>query len=353
MENQINENSPESDSSENFALSVVTDAVTDLITGTTIPPPIRKNVFKAFDRLCSAAIDIPVAYLEGKSAERRAETQARVKLISTGGDQISKQMNVEPEYAQSAVKKYGQKILREQINIDKTCEIAADQIKHDIGASKKEFDVSDESKETSSINDDWLNNFEKEASLKSTEEMQLLFGRILAGEIQKPSSFSIKTVKLLASLDDKVAKLFQQFCSLCISVEFDNEIFDARVVSLGENAATNALKDYNLGFGQLNILHEYGLIIPDYNSWYNYVMCIVNENNQITLPFKYQNQKWAFRPINNRTTDQELRLHGVALSRTGKELMKIVDVESNDKYTTSINEYLNGLNIQKVMVTVE
>lgn len=349
MEDQINENLLDSDSSENFGLSVVTDAVTDLITGTTIPAPIRKNVFKAFDRLCSAAIDVPVAWLEGKSAEKRAETQARVKLIATAGDQIAKQMNVEPEYAQSAVKKYGQKILREQINLDKTCEVAANQIKHDVENSKK---VLDESKETTSINDDWLNNFEKEASLKSTEEMQLLFGRILAGEIQQPDSFSIKTVKLLASLDDKVAKLFQQFCSLCVSVEIGKEIFDTRVVSLGGNAGSNALKDYDLSFGQLNTLHEYGLIIPDYNSWYNYAMSIVNENNQITLPFKYQNQNWAFRPINNRTKDQELRLHGVALSNTGKELMKIVDIEPNPKYTTAFEEYLKSLDIQKVEVDV-
>jgi hypothetical protein len=52
MDNQVYENSSESEGSENSALSIVTD----LITGTTIPAPIRKNVFKAFDRLCSVAL---------------------------------------------------------------------------------------------------------------------------------------------------------------------------------------------------------------------------------------------------------------------------------------------------------
>lgn len=350
MNDQVNDNSIESENSENSALSVVTDTVTDLIIGTTIPAPIRKNVFKAFDRLCSATIDIPVAYLEGKSAERRAETQARIKLIVTGGDQIAKQMDVEPEYAQSAVKKYGQKILREQINIDKTCDVAAEQIKQDAHNSKAEPGVNEE---VPPIDDDWLNSFEKEAGLKSSEEMQLLFGRILAGEIQKPSSFSIKTVKLLAGLDNYVAELFQHFCSLCVSLQLHNTVLDARVLSLGGNAGSNSLKDYELNFDQLNLLHEYGLIIPDYNSWFDYKLCVVNENQQVLLYFIYQNQNWGFIPINNRSNDQELRFHGVALSRSGKELLNIVDIQTDEKYTTALQEYFKSLNLQMTEVKIQ
>jgi hypothetical protein len=350
MDTQNDEKVLATENSENTALSIATDAVTTLVTGVTIPAPIRKNVFKAFDRLCSAVIDIPVSYLEGKSAEKRAETQARIKLISTGADQIATQMNVEPEYAHAAVKKYGQKILREQINLDKTCEVAADQILHEVINLKEHLE---ESEEKASINDDWLNNFEKEASLKSTEEMQLLFGRILAGEIQNPSSFSIKTVKLLARLDNEVAKLFQSFCSLCIFVEADNKIFDARVVSLGGNAGSNSLADYGLSFAQLNTLHEYGLIIPDYHSWQDYGMCIVNEEKEVSYTFKYQNQNWAFLPINNRTRNQELRFNGVALSNSGKELLKIVDIELNEKYTTALEEYFKSLDIKKVEVNIQ
>jgi hypothetical protein len=53
----------------------MTGAVGGLVDGATnLPLPIRKNLFKALDQLCTAIIDIPVAYLEGKAAERRAET---------------------------------------------------------------------------------------------------------------------------------------------------------------------------------------------------------------------------------------------------------------------------------------
>lgn len=118
-------------------------------------------------------------------------------------------------------------------------QIAADEIRQKATAPAEQ----DKKTEGHEISDDWLNHFEKEASQKSTREMQLLFGRILAGEIQRPSSFSIKTVKLVAELDSRVAGLFRTLCSLSISLKAGDHIIDARVASLGGQAAANALKN--------------------------------------------------------------------------------------------------------------
>ena len=117
------------------------------------------------------------------------------------------------------------------------------------------------------ITDDWLNALEVEARQKSTEEMQALFGKILAGEIRRPGSYSIRAVKILGSIDQKVATHFVRLCSLCISTHPE----DVRVCSLGNNANTNALEDYGLNFATLNVLNEHGLIISDYNSWWEFV----------------------------------------------------------------------------------
>ena len=157
----------------------------DLVADTAIPAPVRRNLLKALGQLCSASIDIPVAYLTGKADERRAETAARIKLINTAATQIAQQMQTDPEYARIAVQKFGHRVLREQVNLDMISQRAASEIQDacdSIGQSSEES--SDE------INDDWLNAFEVEARQKSTEEMQALFGKILAGEITRPGSFS-------------------------------------------------------------------------------------------------------------------------------------------------------------------
>ena len=78
-----------------------------------------------------------------------------------------------------------------------------------------------------------------------------------------------------------------------ISIRPDGNIFlDARVPSLGDNAAKNALKDYGLDFSNLNVLNEHGLIISDYNSWHDIRACIgiasVRVPPALVRPFSFQ-----------------------------------------------------------------
>ena len=253
---------PEDTSSANTgeALSTLVDVVGDMVTG--VPAPIRKNAARAFGRLCTAAVEYPVALIEGAITEKRAEARARVKLIDASAHQIAEQMKTDPEYARAAARKFAQRIVRERVNIDQVSEIAAADLK-----SKSHAVANETEPEVPPISEDWLNAFEGEAAQLSSDQMQRLFGRILAGEIRRPTSNSIKTIKLMSQLDNRAATLFSLLCSLSISTGVPNHgIIDARVVSMG-NAGSNSLQAYGLGFDALNILHEYGLIIPDFNSY--------------------------------------------------------------------------------------
>ena len=326
------------------------DVVTDLLSNSTIPAPIEQNRFKAFHQLWTAAVGVPVAHLEGKAAEIRAGTEARIKIFGENADQITDQMNVPPEYAQKAGNKFAEKIIREQINLDKVSAIAANELK------KREFDSPTDqgadNGEEKTISDDFLNTFGAEARQKSTEDMQLRFGRILAGEIEKPGSYSIKTVKILGELDQNDAILFKKLCSICVVLEIPavGHVLDIRVPSLGGNAGANALSKYGLGFDQLNILHEYGLIISDYNSWFDYRLCITNENPLVIIPFRHQGRDWVLLPSPEREKGKEFRLLGVALSRVGRELFPIVDIDPMEGYTEDLKKFFAGQNLQMVEV---
>ena len=95
------------------------DAVTDLALDSTIPAPIRRNMLKALDRLGSALIDIPVGVLERRSSEKRAESEARIKITEAINAQIIQQLKVDPEFPQRASNTFAKKILREQYNLEK------------------------------------------------------------------------------------------------------------------------------------------------------------------------------------------------------------------------------------------
>ena len=330
------------------------DIVTDLMLDSTIPAPIRKGAFKAFGQLCTALIDVPLGGLRRRDTEKWAETKARIKIIGENADQIAQQMKVPPEYARRAENKFAEKIIREQINLDKTSAIAANELK------KEKFDSSTEqstdSNEEKTISDDFLNSFEEEVRQKSSEDMQLLFGRILADEIRKPGRYSIRTVRILGQLNQNAATLFKKLCSVCVALVFDDRtegyVHDARVSSLGGNAGSNALSKYGLDFGQLNILNEYGLIIPDYNSWLDYKLCIMNGNLPVTIPFRHQGRHWVLFPSPERDKNQECKVSGVALSRAGRELFPIVDLDPMEGYTKDLKKFFAGQSLQMIEVNI-
>jgi hypothetical protein len=316
------------------AIGSAIDIIGDAASG--IPAPIRKNALKAFSQLCTAAIEIPVAHLEGITAEKRAETKARIKIIDTQANQIASQMEVDPEYARVAVKKYGQKIVREQVNLDSITEIAAEELCN--GDQTK----GDESTQAPDISQDWLNAFEREACDKSSDEMRLLFGKILAGEIIKPSTYSMRTLKLLSQLDNQAANVFHTLSSLASTLRVGDHIIDSRVISFGKNAASNSLQEYGLSFDALNTLQEYGLVISDYNSYMGYEPCIVNDNNQVSLAFQFQGKLFSLKRIDASKPIQSIQVHGVALTKVGKELLGIVDIQPHQQYTEKLMEFFTS-----------
>ena len=311
-----------------------------------IPLSVKRNFFKALDRLVCAAIDIPVGALERRSAEKWAETEARNKIMGGITGQTVGQMEVDREYAQRAFKKYGEKILREQGNLDKIFAFATNFLKKEtlVDASDQAVDTSDDN----TIHDDFLNTFHKEGSQKSSEEMQLLFARILAGEIQQPGSYSIKAVKILGELDQNIATLFRKLCSACVAIVVDNKtnghIVDARVCTLGGRAGTNVLSKYGLSFDQLNLLNEYGLVISNYDPGFPYLV------SGTGIPFRHQGRTWVLLPTKEHTKSKELRVSGVALSRVGRELFPIVDQDPMENYTQELKRFFAEQNLQMIEV---
>jgi hypothetical protein len=344
---------PESTSDIAVPQSTLDSAVSSIgeaISGVTIPAPVRKNALKAFGRLCTALVEIPAAVLEGIAAERRAESQARVKLIGVTAEQMSTQLSVDPRFAEIASARHAQKIVRQQVNLTRVSEVAAEELASP-GAAAVNADAPSAA-EGAEIDEDWLNVFESEAAEKSSEHMQMLFGKILAGEIRRPKSFSIKAIRLISQLDTPTAQLFKRLCSSAISLQRpDGVLIDVRVCSLGGNAAANSLQSHGLSFDQLNVLQESGLIIADYNSYAGYELCIVRDG-KVMVPLTFEGREWGLISKGGQASPQTFRVHGVALSRAGRELFPIVEIEPNAEYRQAFGDFMekSGYTLQRISV---
>ena len=98
----------------------------------------------------------------------------------------------------------------------------------------------------------WTARFFNDVQDVSSHEMQSLWARILAGEVNQAGSTSIRTLAVLKNLDQATASLFRKFCSACVFLSPDGgTILDARVPSLEGNAASNSLKEYGIDFDVL------------------------------------------------------------------------------------------------------
>ncbi len=204
------------------------------------------------------------------------------------------------------------------------------------------------------VDHDWTARFFNDVQDVSSEEMQKLWARVLAGEVERPGGTSIKTLDNLKNLDKATAHLFQLLCSICVSVTTDGTNFvDARVPSLGGNAGNNSLKEYGLGFDQLNKLNEHGLIISDYNSWYDIKLSIgvpLDNNQLLYIPIRFQNRYWILISKVQRKPAEEFRLSGVALTKSGEELSKIVDLQPMHQFKQNLLAFFAKSNLNMVEV---
>ena len=321
------------------------DEASNLLQDQAIPDPVKRGIWAVLKRFSAAALEVPVEWLERGITERRAESEERIKFVRSVNEQLIQQIKTDPEFTERASNMFAQRILRERFNLEKTFKFAVDIFKKKYNNSRNQQpDI--ETEET--ISPDWFNIFEKEASQKSDEDMQRRFAKVLAGEIEKPGSHSIKAVKVLGDMDRRTADLFQKLCSVCIvlGVPVEKVIIDIRVPAVGGNPGQNSLSKYGLSFKNLNILNEYGLIISDYNSYNDYHLSIANKNNRVTIPFQHQERFWVLKPSTERAEGNEFRVPGVRLSNVGQKLFHIVEQIPTPQFTQELKEFFKKQKLQ-------
>ena len=193
---------------------------------------------------------------------------------------------------------------------------------------------------------DWTARFFSDIQDVSNQETQLLYAKILAGEVERPGSTSIKALSLLRDLDQMTARLFRILCSVSIYTSLNEEHTDVRVLSLGGQATQNALDRFGLSFRNLNVLNEHGLIISDFASWYDLRVSVdifdANEKREeifMCVPFRFQDCYWLLKPTKPRSVDAEFRGNGVALTKAGRELARVVACQAVPEYQQQLEVF--------------
>ncbi len=183
------------------------------------------------------------------------------------------------------------------------------------------------------------------AGYVSEEELQVLWGRTLAGEVRRPGSVSRRTISVLKTMDQRVAVIFARFCSLaCYMIPDQDKIIDARVLSLGGKAGENALSPHGLSYGALTILSEHGLVVHDFDGWRDYGPCFWPPFPAYnTFPFRHQGKYFMLHPTDDEAVPTPpVKFHGPEMTLAGVELSRIVDPPPQPDYLDQLRRFFGS-----------
>lgn len=134
------------------------------------------------------------------------------------------------------------------------------------------------------VNPDWLTRFFNCVEDISNEQMQEIWGKILAGEVKQPKSFSLRTLETLRNLRKEEAELFKKYSPLIITNQLDNYYLAGIENENYKMRIVDALLLQNCGLLNCNELRMTRSILPhEKQIWWmtdSYVVIIVNDGDK-------------------------------------------------------------------------
>lgn len=240
------------------------------------------------------------AYKLEKITETAKKTNFNGEIEFLDGKINIKSEEINNKELKSLVVNEFNRLLKEKENIKKIADFAYAELKNDKNKTEEEID------------DDWKNSFIDKGKKIYSEDLQFIFGKILAGEIQQPGSFSKRLLNILSNLSQREALIFRKISHLTIN-NFDKQFILSN---------RNILKKMGIELQDIIILEEAGLI--------NSSSLTISGSNL----YEYNNHLINF-------YDQKPKLQIYMLTISGCQLKNIMSNQINLDYLKEIKQEYN------------
>lgn len=191
--------------------------------------------------------------------------------------------------------------------------------------------------EQSGVNEEWFDRFMDSAGFVSAEDVQLIWGKILAKEFENPGSTPSNMIRILSEITPTYAQAFRKICSMktiIIGIDDTGNPQNAAlrvIVPYSQNEET--LNNMGLTFSILNELDTFGLIKFDVLSGY----ATVSFGQKLVL--LYANGKTI---AINEHKNNEIPIGNVMLTSTGECLMNITPTDTITNYDKMLIKFLEN-----------
>lgn len=173
------------------------------------------------------------------------------------------------------------------------------------------------------VNADWTNRFIGIVEDISDETLQDIWGRILAGEVKRPNSYSLRTLDLLRNITKEEAELFVKASKYYIEANFI------------------CTENFALSLHEALLLGEIGLINSESltKDW------SVEPNDVNKIPVDKQNLL-----ILHNNTDRRIRcnISVKKLTKAGIEIMTLIENPERSEFYKSLTRFLKAEGISRI-----
>lgn len=180
------------------------------------------------------------------------------------------------------------------------------------------------------ISIDWRRKFFLHAENVCEADMQYLWGKVLAGEIATPGSFSTRTLDVLKGLSKTEAETFRRACSCAMD--------DGWIAVPGHDLNT-ALKPFGLAYGDILTLRDAALLMDGDNLHKDFsAKAPVPDPTKLNIVF-----------LNNQTLIQiggpglqALKLSSLLFTTAGRQLQRLLEPSPNEEYLKALGTFLRA-----------
>lgn len=257
------------------------------------------------------------AVYEPHAIRRRARAEAEAMIVRAEADGRALEIHERARVRAERIAEI------EQRNLDSIVEVAAKQLPNDVSPEP--------------IDEDWAKSFFRYAEDISSAEMQAIWGKILAGEIISPRSFSKRTIAAVYELDKDEARAFESLCSVLLR--------DSRGLGflIKEDATYSELA--KMGLGQNVVAHftAIGFVIPEELSF--------TKTSAHEWQFSYCGERFKFlgeRKEPGAYTEFQEWITWCRLSQVGNELSHIAVASRREAYIDRLADRFKKIGVSLV-----
>ncbi|MCA1433126.1 DUF2806 domain-containing protein [Bradyrhizobium sp. BRP20] len=298
--------------------SGVLDKIKEVIGAVNLPKVIAGPAGEAISRLIAGGADIPAAWLEQKAKAIRNKTEGQALVSKTLAGAAAELVKNDPALVQRAADAFIAKEIRHQHNRETIALKAIEHLKETPEA------------QTSTLDDDWLNMYARHAQEASSDRMQDLWAKVLAGQLRTANSFSLQTLRFISELDEPTASLFEKWSA---------RVMNGQLIPFPPREG--------LEFGELLRLEEAGLVSGTAGNLSNRIadehLVTIKEDNLAFLQFRPVHLVlYARKPFS-------ANIPCLVLTRVGRELYPITKGQTDVEVLKFLVQQLPKHNVLKLL----